>query len=81
MSGAWVEVEAASIGTGIFSSVATVAALRVHIQYLREHNIVQDTRTDHLEKRVAQVERSAQRAHARLDLQEAREHNVCSGPT
>lgn len=81
MSGSWFEVVAASIGTGVLSSVGTVAALRIHIQYLREHNVVQDTRMDHLEKRVSIVEQSAQRAHVRIDIREARENNVCNGQT
>ncbi len=47
------EIIMTSVATGITSTVATVAGLRVHIQYLREQ--------------VREVKQTATRAHRRID--------------
>lgn len=58
-----ISVIIASVGSGIVSSLGTIAALKVHIVYLKEA-------TDGIKERLSKVEQSAQRAHGRVDLME-----------
>lgn len=50
----------AAVATGLISSLGTVAALKVHITYLKEN--------------LERVDRSVQRAHGRIDMMENKNH-------
>ena len=54
-----------AVPTGAASSVATIAALRVHVAYLKE------ALTD-IERRLTLVESKATKAHSRVDVLEVR---------
>ena len=54
-----------AVPTGAASSIATIAALRVHVSYLKE------ALTD-IERRLALVENEAHKAHRRIDVVDVR---------
>lgn len=54
--------------TGGVGSFATVKALRVHIDYLREHNVAQDLRIKEAEDGARHAMQVANQAHTRLDV-------------
>ena len=58
----------ASIATGLVSTLSTVAALRVHIMYLREKSGQHQRRQDVFEKRLFRSERDV--AHLQTKTKE-----------
>ena len=46
-----------SMVTGAVSSLGTISAMDVHIQYLKENNIRQDKTMDNVVRRVSEVEK------------------------
>lgn len=60
MEGGLIEVILTAVGTGLVSSLGTISALRVHINYLRES----------LQRHEAAIER----AHQRLDKVERQQY-------
>ena len=64
MDGNLIVTIASAVGAGLVSSLGTVAALKVHISYLKEN--------------LDRVDRSVQRAHGRLDMQELKSNEkIC----
>lgn len=54
--------------TGGVGSFATVKALRVHIDYLREHNVGQDARIKEAADEARHAVQIANSAHNRIDV-------------
>jgi len=57
--------------TGGVASAGTVTALRVHIQYLKDHNVIQDQAIRDVKKEARNAMEVSAQAHTRMDIQDS----------